>query len=121
MKDFEQLKILYVQLKNIEIEIEKYINLKEYEEALSKLSYKDLLINKIKTVQKSVKMNDEQKTEIANMKKEVAEISLNNMKILNENKMQVSLILKQEKTINKISKAYDSTIIENGNILDYNE
>lgn len=94
MKQFEQFLIFYKQLSGILIEIENYINKKEYNEALNQINHQERIVNKIILLKQNIKFTEEESNRIKQL-----EAALNNKK--------KQVVQKMEKVKSQIKKELD--------------
>ena len=122
MTQFEQLKGIYKQFFNLADEIKSMIDKEEYNEAISKLQYKDTLIAKFALTKKTVTLNEEEKQEMIEIEAKLKEIEANNLEFLKSMHSEVAAKLKKTNKTLKMNKAYSKKDSQQkGSMLDISE
>jgi hypothetical protein len=122
MTDFEQLKLIYNQFFNLATEIKSMINNEEYNEAISKLQYKEALIEKFATAKKTMNLTETEMKEMHEIEAKFIEAERNNLDFLKNLRSEVANELKKVNSNLKITKAYSKKAeSQGGSILDLSE
>ena len=122
MSTFEQLKMIYSQFSNIADEIKSMINNEEYNEAISKIQYKETLIEKLALVKNNIIITDAEKEEMLEIEAEFIKKEKSNLDFLTGLHADVAVKLREVNQSLKITKAYaQNTTRPGGSILDMSE
>ena len=122
MSTFEQLKMIYSQFSNIADEIKSMINNEEYNEAISKIQYKETLIEKLALVKNNITITDAEKEEMLEIEAEFIKKEKSNLDFLTGLHADVAVKLREVNQSLKITKAYaQNTTRQGGSILDMSE
>jgi len=107
MSQFEQLKMYYNQLLNIALEIKDLINSENYNEVMTKLTYREGIIRQVRIMKRYVNFDTEQKKEIEDIVDKLKEIEEANIYRLQSEKMQVKKELMVASQTAKLKTLYD--------------
>lgn len=121
MSHTDQLKRLYNQFFNIADEIKSLVEKEEFQEALSKIQYKDTLIKKFVTEKKSIVLSEEDKKEVQELDKLLIEKEESNLQMLKELHAKVGAELNKTNKNLKLNNAYAALNKPKGSILDFSE
>jgi len=116
-----QLKTIYNQLFNIAGEIKSMLEKEEFNEAITKLQYKDALINKFALTKKTITISSEEKKELAELEAKLKELELGNIEFLKGLRSDVAIELKKTNSTLKINRAYSKKGSQQGSLLDLSE
>jgi len=106
MTPFEQLKALYHQFFNLAAEIKSMVDASEYNEAISKLQYKDSLIEELVLMKKNIALDDEEQAQISLIENELKAKEKENITLLIRLRDEVSAELKKTNKNLKVNSAY---------------
>lgn len=121
MTQFEQLERLYNQFSNLADEIEFMVDNEEYNEAISKLLYKDSLINQFKIIKKTLSLDEESTEKMLSMEKELIQREKQNIEKLTKLRDEVANELNKTKKNVKLNSAYSTVNKQQGSIMDFSE
>lgn len=122
MTPFEQLKMLYAQFFNVADEIKSMVEADEYNEAISKLQYKDSLIEKLAHLKKNITLNPEEETEINEIEDKLKIKEQENISLLIGLRDEVSAELKKTNKNLRVNSAYNVQKNDNqGSMIDFSE
>ena len=107
MSQFDQLKMYYTQLLNIALEIKELINNENYNDAMTKLTYREGILRQDRIMKRYVKFNDEQKKEIDDIVEKLKELEESNIYRLQSEKAQVQKELLLASQTAKLKTLYD--------------
>jgi len=118
-KQFEQLEILYKQVLNLSKEIKLLIFNEKYDDVVAQEAYKSQIVSKITLVKKTVKLSDEEKNLINELKKEILFQEKENLNHLKELREKTLTELKNISSKSKVSNKYEQIEPTEGTICDY--
>ncbi|MBR1942532.1 flagellar protein FliT [bacterium] len=118
-KQFEQLEILYKQVLNLSKEIKLLIFNEKYDDVVAQEAYKSQIVSKITLVKKTVKLSDEEKNAINELKKEILFQEKENLNHLKELREKTLTELKNISNKSKVSNKYEQIEPTEGTICDY--
>ena len=118
-KQFEQLEILYKQVLNLSKEIKLLIFNEKYDDVVAQEAYKSQIVSKITLVKKTVKLSDEEKNAINELKKEILFQEKENLNHLKELREKSLTELKNISNKSKVSNKYEQIEPTEGTICDY--
>jgi len=121
MTEFKQLKSIYNQLFNVADEIKSMMDKEEFNEAITKLQYKDILIEKFALTKKNITLTDEEKEEIVEIEAKLKKIEFRNIEFLKGLHSDVARELKKTNNSLKINRAYSKKGSQQGSMLDLSE
>lgn len=120
-KQFEQLILLYTQLKNGSEDIRRLIDNEDYDTALTSIKTREPLFLNAKCIRNYLELTPVQEIELNKLLDELKSMELENMKILEEGLQAVKQELKRSQQTEKIQQAYDFGEIQKGSIINYEE
>ena len=124
MKDetqFEQLILLYNQLKNGAVDIKNLIEKEEFDEAITMIQLREPIYLNCKCIRRYLELTKEQESELENILSDIRVLELENIKLLELRKEQVKRELKKTQQNEKIHQAYDFDENQNGHIVNFEE
>lgn len=121
MTKFEQLESLYKQFFNLADEIESLVEDEEYNEALSRLQYKDSLIKKLALIKKTVEVDNPQLEKMLEMEKNLIKREKENIETLKSLKDNILSQMHKTKHNINVNNAYKTSTDNQGAILDFKE
>lgn len=121
-KQFDQLKMLYKQVLATSVEVKKFIEKENYDEALSRETHKAQLIGKINIVKNSFDLTDFEQSTLRKIVEDIQKQEMENLENLKELKEDTALKLKAMNAKSKITNKYSGdTEPQEGSILDFSE
>lgn len=121
MKQIDQLKCVYNQFFALADEIERLIDSQEYEEAFSKLEYKNSLISKLMFLKLGMNFNKDEQKEISGIEEKMVAREKENIDKFSKIRDDVKQELAKTKSNLKLNTAYSSSHDIQGSILDFTE
>ncbi len=120
-KQYEQLILLYNQLKNGAEDISRMIDNEEYDSAITMLRAREPLFTNCKNIRRYLELTPQQKKEADDLVEKIRELELKNIKKLEKSMDEVKLELVKAQKNQKIQQAYDSDIDSMGSIINIQE
>ena len=121
-KQFDQLKMLYKQVLATSVEVKKFIEKENYDEALSRETHKAQLISKINIVKNSFDLTDFEQSTLRKIVEDIQKQEMENISTVKDLEDDTALKLKALKAKSKITNKYSGdTEPQEGSILDFNE
>ena len=122
MTDFDQLKMIYNQFFNLADEIKSMIDSEEYNEAISRLQYKDGLIEKFALTKRSAHLNEIERQEMLEIEAKLKEKEKTDLDFLKSLRSEVAKELQKVNSNIKMRKAYSKKDpLQQGSMLDLSE
>lgn len=120
-KTFEQVKLLYEQALNLELEIKSYVDSGDLNTAISKSLAKEEVFKNLKIIRDSQEFSQEEKAEIERINKSLTQISLKNINYMKKISKELKKEIKKENDKEKMNVAYGEELHEAGKIVDFKE
>jgi hypothetical protein len=120
-KQFEQLMLLYTQLKNGAEDIARMIDDEAYDSALTMLNSREQIFINCKNMRRYLDLTPVQQKEADKIVEEIRELELNNIKKLEKGMAEVQAELVKSQKSQKIQQAYDANPDAQGSILNLQE
>ena len=119
-KQFEQLMMYYTQLKEMAIQIARMLEKESYNDALTMLKNRKRVVRELGLILRYIELTDEQKQTVENIKKEIQEIELENIKKLQKDMEDVKYELDIASSKVRFRNKYNPYEVEqaSGNVID---
>ena len=120
-QQFEQLMLLYNQLKNGSIEISKMIDDENLDSAITMLSSRESIINTCKNIRRYLEFTPAQKEEVDKIVEEIKVLEEQNIEKIRIGMENIQLEIRKSQQTQKIRQAYDVDNEEESEILNIKE
>ncbi len=120
-KQFEQLMLQYMQLKNGAEDISKMIDNEDFDTAITRIKAREELYLSCKCIRKYLELTPVQQKELDSMLDELRELELANIKKLEKGMEDVQKELKINNKTKKIHQAYSYNTDSKGSIVNLQE
>lgn len=117
---YEQLILLYTQLKNGAEDIAKMLEKEDYDNAITMINAREQLFLNCKCIRKYLELTPVQQKETDKLVDEIRELELKNIKTLEKGMEIIQSELKQSQKSQKIQQAYNN-YDTSGNIVNYRQ
>jgi len=118
---YEQLMMLYNQIKNGSDDIRKMLKNEKYNEIITYMKSREQLFKSTENILAYIQLNKDQQENVDKIVSEIREQELENIKTLTESMKHVESELKKAQKNEKIQQAYDFDETLKGSIVNYNE
>lgn len=120
-QQFEQLMMLYQQLKNGAEDISRMIDKEDYDSALTMLNSREQIFINCKNIRRYLELTPVQKKEADRVFEEIRDLEMKNIKKLEKGMAEVQAELKKSQQSQKFQQAYDVNPDAQGSILNLQE
>ena len=120
-KQYEQLMMLYQQLKNGAEDISRMIDNEVYDDAITMIKSRENIFLNCKCIRNYLELTPVQQNAVDKIVDEIRTLELSNMKKLEKNMEIVKQELQKTQKTQKIQQKYDGTVNDAGNIINVEE
>ena len=120
-QQYEQLMLIYNQIKNGSEDIRRMIQNEDFDSAISMIKTREELFLNCKCIRKYLELTPVQQNIVNKIVEEIQERELENIKILSKRMQEVQQELKKTQQSEKLQKAYDFENTQQGSIINYEE
>ena len=118
---FEQLMMMYNQLKNGSEDIKRLISNEDYDGAITMIKAREPIFLNCKCMRKFLELTPDEETELNTLLDEIRALEVENMQTLEKNMLQVKMELRKTQQNNKIQHAYDIDTNSGGSLINIEE
>lgn len=116
-QQFQQLMLLYQQLKNGALEIARMLETEDYDSAITMIKQRESVFKNCATIKRYLEYTPEQKKEADKLYNEIKELELKNIKTLEAGMETVKAELARTQAVQKLNKAYGRGNGDQGSIV----
>lgn len=120
-KQFEQLMLLYNQLKNGGEEISRMIDVEDFDSAITMIKSREEIFLNCKCMRKYLELTPVQQKELDTILDEIRTLEITNIKKLEKGMEDVQQEIKKSQKTLKLQQTYDGNPDNKGNIINYQE
>lgn len=120
-QQYEQLMLLYNQLKNGSEDIFQMLEKEDYDGAITMLKTREPVLLNCKCIRNYLELSPEQETQVNTIVNEIKELEKRNMEFLKKNMNLTEAELKSAQKTEKIQNAYEFNENNSGNIINVQE
>ena len=120
-QQFEQLMLLYNQLKNGSEDIKKMILNEDFDNAISMIKSREDIFMNCRTIRNYLELTPIQENIVNKIVDEIKSMELENITILSQSMLEVQQELRRTQKNEKLQQAYSYEDMEKGSIINYNE
>lgn len=120
-QQFEQLMLLYNQLKNGAEDIKRMISNDDFDNAISMIKSREEVFRSCKAIRSYLELTPVQEKIVNQIVDELRVLELENISILSKNMLEVQQELRRTQKHEKIQQVYGVDALEKGSIINYNE
>lgn len=116
-QQFQQLMMLYTQLKNGALEIARMLETEDYDSAITMIKQRESVFQNCNAIKRYLEYTPEQKKVADKLYNEIKELEEKNIKTLQEGMETVKAELARMQAVQKLNKAYGRNNDDNGSIV----
>jgi len=120
-QQFEQLMLLYNQLKNGSEDIKRMILNEDFDNAISMIKSREDIFMNCRTIRNYLELTPIQENIVNKIVDEIKSMELENITILSQSMLEVQQELRRTQKNEKLQQAYSYEDMEKGSIINYNE
>ena len=120
-QQFEQLMLLYNQLKNGSEDIRRMILNEDFDNAISMIKSREEIFRNCKAIRSYLELTPVQENIVNKIVEEIRSHELENITILSQSMLEVQQELRKTQKHEKIQQAYGYEELEKGSIINYQE
>ncbi len=115
-QQFQQLMMLYTQLKNGALEIARMLETEDYDSAITMIKHRESVFQSCQSIKRYLDFTPEQKEQADKLYNEIKELELKNIHTLEQGMETIRAELARTQAVQKLNKAYGRDNEEQGSI-----
>lgn len=115
-QQFQQLIMLYTQLKNGALEIARMLETEDYDSAITMIKQRESVFQSCQSIKRYLDFTPEQKEQADKLYNEIKELELKNIHTLEQGMETIRAELARTQAVQKLNKAYGRDNEEHGSI-----